>query len=62
VSIAVLAEVIFFYKRWFLAPSSLTRTASSPNRLASMIAPNPLKKVPKAIYMTPLGYKSFPMR
>ena len=49
VSIAVLAEVIFFCSKWFLVSNSFTRTANSPNRLARMMAPKPLKKVPKAI-------------
>ena len=62
VRIAVFAEVIFFSSRMFRAPSSLTRTASSPNRFANMIAPKPLKKEPMAICGTPRGYRSLPMR
>ena len=62
VRIAVFAEVIFFSRVIFRAPSSLTKTANSPKRFANMIAPKPLKNEPMAICGTPRGYRSLPMR
>ena len=62
VSIAVLAEVIFFSRIILRELSSFTKMANSPKTFDITIIPEKLNSAPSPIYHIPRGIKSFPIR
>ena len=62
VSMAVFAVYIFFSRYMLREFSSLTSTASSPNKLAKTMAPKKLKNAALVSWGTPRGSKSLPIK